>query len=124
MTATGNNNDDRNNELLPCPFCGGRNLEIHPDFAEDDNNRIYAYHVQCNHCQARGGNEYPICWCETEQQAIERWNDRYVPPVIHGEEKDRLLVSSTAMLNIFNHIRRIRVQLDELGIGDYEDSES
>lgn len=63
-------------KMLPCPFCGRVDLKIEPDRSEDDNDRVYAFHVYCPDCHASGGNMYPSCWCETPAQAIERWNDR------------------------------------------------
>jgi len=78
--------------LLPCPFCGGNDLKVLPDCAEDDNNRIYAYHVFCQDCHARGRNHYPISYCESERAAKEAWNDRFVPATIPGNE-----LSTTAL---------------------------
>lgn len=63
--------------LLPCPFCGRNDLIIHPDYSEDDG-RIYAYHVFCRDCHAHGRNNYPIGWCESEDAAVEAWNDREI----------------------------------------------
>jgi Lar family restriction alleviation protein len=102
-------------ELLPCPFCGSNDLEIIPDLAKDDNNRIYAYHVFCRDCHARGRNNFPICWCESEQQAIEAWNDRFIPAMIRDEDNNNRVKLSTDALfiirkelqnssNIINHI--------------------
>ncbi|MFA5247896.1 MAG: Lar family restriction alleviation protein [Candidatus Paceibacterota bacterium] len=91
---------DKNEKLLPCPFCGSNDLEIVPDLAEDDNNRIYAYHVFCKDCYARGRNLYPHCWCESEQQAIEAWNNRFIPAMIPDEVDDNRVQLSTDALFI------------------------
>lgn len=56
-------------ELLPCPFCGGEDLETdhirtydvdHPD----------VYEVHCVECGGRGGEGW------TEAEAIAAWNTR------------------------------------------------
>lgn len=62
--------------LVFCPFCGQKDLSIIPDISEDEEKRIYAYHVYCNTCGCTGRNHYPIGWCETEEEAIEAWNHR------------------------------------------------
>lgn len=93
-------------ELLPCPFCGGTDLEIRPEVSEDDSTHVCTFHVFCQDCHARGRNNYPIGWCETVQQAIEAWNDRFVPATIHGED-DRLMITTTAMLHIRGELDRI-----------------
>lgn len=95
-----------NIQLLPCPFCGSTDLVIRPDKAEDDNDRIYAYHVSCKTCSARGRNLYPVCWCESEQQAVEAWNDRVIPATIPGD-CDRVQLSTTALLHIHRELERI-----------------
>jgi Lar family restriction alleviation protein len=97
----------QNTELLPCPFCGSNDLIVVPDLAEDDNNRIYAYHVFCRDCHAHGRNKFPFCWCESEQQAIEAWNDRFIPAMIPGEDDDRIQLSTTALLHIHRELFRI-----------------
>lgn len=64
-------------ELLPCPFCGTSDaLHIFEDKSEDDPNWTIAYHVECGHCGCHGRNNYPIGWCESEQEAREAWNHR------------------------------------------------
>ncbi len=71
------------NDILPCPFCGNeKDFKIVPEYAEDDPTWIVTYHVYCKWCHARGRNCYPIGWCESEQAAIEAWNDRTI------DEKD------------------------------------
>jgi len=95
-------------ELLPCPFCGraGNDLFFGQDHSEEYNNRVYAYHVEC-HCGARGRNLYPICWVETEDHAIEAWNDRFIPATIPGTEEDRVQITTDALLHIRRELERI-----------------
>lgn len=65
-------------ELQSCLSCGDpQNLVIRPDKDEEDG-RIFAYHVECETCGARGRNRVRIGWCESEQEAAEAWNDRSV----------------------------------------------
>ena len=56
--------------LLPCPFCGNKNLEI----AETWNGNYHGKVVNCNYldggCGANSGSR------ETEAEAIEAWNRR------------------------------------------------
>lgn len=76
-------------DLLACPFCGQNDLSILPDKDEEDGH-VYSYHVHCNTCGARGRNNYPIGWCESEEQAKEAWNHRgSVKPLIFYESNDR-----------------------------------
>lgn len=63
-------------KLAPCPFCGGNNLIVRKDFSEDEMTSWYAMHVFCTDCHARGRNNYPIGWCESERAASDAWNDR------------------------------------------------
>jgi Lar family restriction alleviation protein len=111
---------DKKPELLPCPFCGGKDLVIREDKSgdepEDDptDQRTYAYHVFCRGCHAHGRNNYPIGWCESEQAAIEAWNDRFIPATVPGEAEDRLMISSTAMLHIRNELDRIVNMTDHI----------
>lgn len=56
-----------NNELKPCPFCGGKAIIIRtPNF-----NALPTYFASCTNC----GVEMPRV-CQTRQQAIEPWNRR------------------------------------------------
>jgi Lar family restriction alleviation protein len=98
---------NKNDKLLPCPFCGSKDLELFPDLAKDDDDRIYAYHVFCNDCHARGRNNYPISWCESKQEAMEAWNDRFIPATIPSEDGDRIQLSTTALLHIHKELFRI-----------------
>jgi hypothetical protein len=71
--------------LLNCPFCHKSDaLTVEPDCDEEDS-RIYAYHVHCHHCGCNGRNVYLIGLCETHEAAIEAWNDR--GPIENGEEE-------------------------------------
>lgn len=53
--------------LLPCPFCGGTNLEI---AHAADKNGTYDWKVACADCYILH---------ETEEQAIASWNRRGIP---------------------------------------------
>jgi Lar family restriction alleviation protein len=101
-------------KLLPCPFCGRNDLVIREDKSEDGDSTItYAYYVFCRDCHCHGRNNYPIGWCESEQAAIEAWNDRFIPVTVPGEN-DRLMVSSTAMLHIHGELDRIVNMTDHI----------
>ena len=96
-------------ELLPCPFCGGKDLEVRPDVSDVSEGvptYTYAFHVFCKDCHASGRNNYPISWCETPMMAIEAWNNRFIPATIPGEN-GRLLISANAMLHIRGELNRI-----------------
>ncbi len=73
-------------EDAACPFCKGRDLSVRPDFSEDEPARIYAYHVFCCDCHARGRNHYRIGWCETPESARQAWNDRPEPEERSADE--------------------------------------
>ena len=54
-------------KLLPCPFCGGRNVEA----MIDENEYLYLRHfVVCNRCGSTSGR-----W-KNAKLAIEVWNRR------------------------------------------------
>jgi len=61
-------------ELLPCPFCGGRDLWKH---LTDDG---YSAVVECNGkgCYAAGPNQYMHNLSDAEMlaKAVELWNQR------------------------------------------------
>lgn len=94
--------------FLPCPFCGRtKELSIEEDISEDDNDtHAYACHVLCG-CGARGRNLYPIGWVESDGQAIEAWNDRFIPATIPGKEEDRVEVSTDNLSHIHRELNRI-----------------
>lgn len=58
-------------ELMPCPFCGGRAL-MHRRAYCDASGAVAkeAYQVSCRDCGAKG----PECW--DERAAAERWDRR------------------------------------------------
>ena len=58
------------NELLPCPFCGGK-AEI---LTAESMHGGYLFGIMCNDCCSRG-DVY-----DTEAEAIDAWNTRVKPP--------------------------------------------
>lgn len=59
------------NELSPCPFCGGAGAMLELQSPEDPS----TYAVQCTCCRALGAEE------ATPLQAARVWNQRFVPEV-------------------------------------------
>ncbi|HEU4752220.1 MAG TPA: Lar family restriction alleviation protein [Armatimonadota bacterium] len=57
-----------NEELLPCPFCGGR-AQAGPDV-----DRIHWYRVTCGRCGTLGPEDRDLAG------AIEQWNTRIPAP--------------------------------------------
>lgn len=55
------------NELKPCPFCGGKAIILQTDTSY----RYSKYFATCNSC----GAEMPRV-CRTREEAIEVWNRR------------------------------------------------
>lgn len=54
-------------ELNPCPFCGGKGVEI----LEDENKYLYfRYRAQCQKCGATAK------LCHTKEEALKAWNRR------------------------------------------------
>ncbi len=76
-------------ELLPCPFCGGKNLSV--EFADEDGE--YAS-VWCADCKANG----PIAFVDdggSEDHAeskvgIERWQNRSAPQPAPTEAREQI----------------------------------
>lgn len=104
--------------MSACPFCGREELSIEEDISEDNDKHAYACHVRCLTCGARGRNNYPIGWVESDGQAIEAWNDRFVPATIPSNEEDRVLISMDALHiidhelnNIINEVTKVKRQL-------------
>lgn len=55
-------------ELDPCPFCGGKaKLNHTKSFFEEDN----GYWIECTACEIQQGFSYK------EAEAVERWNTRW-----------------------------------------------
>ena len=63
-------------QLKPCPFCGGNILGIINIVSDDAPIRIIAKAVKCNSCGAQGRNSFPIGWAETKREAKDGWNTR------------------------------------------------
>ncbi len=60
-----------NEELKPCPFCGGEAIvSFDPDGTKDTKGRKWAYTVLCNNCCATSG----LCW--SNDMAMAAWNRR------------------------------------------------
>jgi hypothetical protein len=106
-------------EFLPCPFCGRTEyLSIEEDISEEDNDKhAYACHVICS-CGARGRNNYPIGWVESDGQAIEALNDRFIPATIPSNDPKQVQVSLNALsiinyelIHIINEAENIKRQL-------------
>ena len=57
----------KNNELDPCPFCGGE-AELH--YSDLFKGQIY-YWIGCTECGIEQGYS-----CNTAEEAIELWNTR------------------------------------------------
>lgn len=78
-------------EMKACPFCNEKTeLAVEPDVDETDPSHIFAYHVACQTCGAKGRNTYRIGWCESHHEAIEAWNDRpdhAVEPVLFARDQ-------------------------------------
>lgn len=54
-----------NNELLPCPFCGSKNI-----YCFDAGNKTDVWFIQCDDCCAT----FPHF--DSKQEAIDAWNKR------------------------------------------------
>lgn len=60
--------ESKKQELLPCPFCGNKYVEL--DDSTEDRDEETLYSVVCDQCGSCGAQEYK------RRDAIERWNDR------------------------------------------------
>ena len=65
--------------LLPCPFCGSKNVRVCNLIEEDPELELAGltkdnWNVLCNDCYALGGTR------RTADESIEAWNRRYEPP--------------------------------------------
>ena len=70
---------DQKETLKPCPFCGGRNLELNFDMSKSGpyGEKQFICEVRCLKCGAKlasyGWNADP---CIAKQDAIRQWNSR------------------------------------------------
>lgn len=59
--------------ILPCPCCGSENIGYQTSFGDYD----YGWGgFRCYDCNLEQGYNF-----ETEEEALERWNTRPVPPI-------------------------------------------
>lgn len=56
-------------ELLPCPFCGDEDFDIHQPNG-DDKNTHNQFYILCNGCEIVGRS------CSSKKVAIKEWNTR------------------------------------------------
>ena len=77
-------------ELLPCPFCGSKDLVINKD------TDFSIYYVHCRDCLCEGRKTHKIGWVESAQEAINAWNDRdeCVKEVVVDQDKFDKFVDS------------------------------
>lgn len=54
-----------NNELLPCPFCGSKDVHVEMDYRY--------FFVACHDCSITISNQ------DTLKEATDKWNDRALP---------------------------------------------
>jgi Lar family restriction alleviation protein len=72
-------------DLLPCPFCGSKRVEVFYDYVENNeigcfNNNCESAYVLCRECEAKGplikmSNSNPL----HKLRIIEAWNNRNKP---------------------------------------------
>lgn len=62
--------------MKPCPFCGKDDDLSVRDMVNVIEGDTYARAVICGHCFCVGRHVYPIGWTESDEEAIEAWNDR------------------------------------------------
>ncbi len=63
------------NEMLPCPFCGGE-PEMRHWRAIVNGRAIYPYQVMCKECKSRAGSSGLRGITLTRKEAIDLWNRR------------------------------------------------
>jgi Lar family restriction alleviation protein len=63
------------NELKPCPFCGGKAEMLHWR-ASVNGKTIYPYRVRCIECKTCVGSSSLKYITLTEEDAREKWNRR------------------------------------------------
>jgi len=79
-----------NEELKPCPFCGGENLTIY----HSGNGMVgVTYHIRCNEC-----NISVECAAHTKDEITEEWNKGGFLPKEEVEEKQNLLLRIEKLL--------------------------
>jgi Lar family restriction alleviation protein len=65
--------------VMSCPFCGSKNVEIKQASLGEDSKGYYGYYVSCEHCLAKGpkisnsGEDFHYDYM-TEKEAVEYWN--------------------------------------------------
>jgi len=76
-------------DLLPCPFCGSRDVEVSFDYERGET-------VHCNSCEASGpypNLDFPVTFDEKQREvqakawkskAVEMWNRRATPDGAYG----------------------------------------
>lgn len=67
------------NKLKPCPFCGGRNLDLEVDGHYDEDNDSYEFYafIECNDCKAYLSNKHlPDDEEEAKEEITAIWNKR------------------------------------------------
>lgn len=67
---------DKPLDLLPCPFCGSKKVQLDALMigeAGKDNATPHGWHVECTECDASGP------WRDTEAEAAQGWNRRPLP---------------------------------------------
>lgn len=64
ITTVKENSEEKN--LVPCPFCGGENLDLQSYWND------HWHYIACLDCSARGGERL------TKEDALEAWQDRSV----------------------------------------------
>lgn len=77
---------ENHSELLPCPFCGGTNIAIHPDDVGSGGQHVPPYHAACD--MTRGGCGVSVVGDDTEDDAIAAWNRRAALAVKAEPPKD------------------------------------
>ena len=82
-----------NDTLLPCPFCGGTNIEI--GILESHGNGTFDWKARCDDCD--------FCY-DTEAEAITAWNRRATPPY---------------MATPINHVELVNLGFKHAGNGLY-----
>ena len=63
---------DKKHDLKACPFCGCTTIHVRPTLLEGS----WVTRVEC------GGNCFAQMMCDTQKEAIERWNARAYDPLV------------------------------------------